>query len=271
LLGIEGLALLRLAFTGDAADREARVGEIRSLLQGIDDNSDLAAPLEDAEYGLAEGYALWSETYDQPLRLFSIEQPTMYGILDRLPPSTVLDVACGTGRYSVYMAERGHQIVGVDLSEAMLAKARKKLPQADFRQGDMEDLPVADSSVDTVICALSLVHLPNIGKAVSEMARVLRPGGRLVVSDVHPVPILLGWQAQFRTASGGAGFMRIHPHLPSEYIEAFIGAGLQVASCFEPRLTPESAVTPAAERLPEANLAAWVGLPGVVIWELEKP
>jgi len=116
-----------------------------------------------------------------------------------------------------------------------------------------------------------LVHLPSIEKAVSEMARVLSSGGRLIVSDVHPVPILLGWQAQFRTASGGTGFMRIHPHLLSEYVQAFIGAGLLVASCAEPRLTPESAITPAAQRLPEANLAAWVGLPGVVIWELEKP
>ena len=57
----------------------------------------------------------------------------------------------------------------------------------------------------------------------------------------------------------------------SEYLEAFIGAGLRVESCAEPGLTAESAITPAAERLPDANLAAWVGLPGVVVWELEKP
>ena len=165
LLGIEGLALLRLGFSGDAAAREARVNEIRTLLQGLEDGSELSAPLAGPEYDLTEGYELWSETYDQPLRLFSIEQPPMHEILDRLPSGTVLDAACGTGRYSTYVAERGHQVIGVDLSEAMLVKARKKLPEADFRQGDMEDLPVADSSIDAVICALALVHLPNIEKA----------------------------------------------------------------------------------------------------------
>jgi hypothetical protein len=65
--------------------------------------------------------------------------------------------------------------------------------------------------------------------------------------------------------------MRLHPHLPSAYCQACAAAGLRVRTCHEPLLTPESAVTAAAERLPEANRAAWVGLPGVVIWDLEKP
>jgi hypothetical protein len=91
----------------------------------------------------------------------------------------------------------------------------------------------------------------------------------VIVSDVHPFLVLLGWQAQFRTASGGAGFMRLYPHLPSEYCAAFAAAGLR-AGCHGPRLTPEAAATPAAERLPDANRAAWAGLPGVLIWDLEK-
>lgn len=271
LLGIEGLALLRLAFTDDAEARRARVGEIRSLLLGYDDESDLAAPLAAPEYDRSEGYAQWSQTYDQPLRLFPVEEPTMHEILGRLPPSVVLDAACGTGRYSDLLARRGHRVVGVDASEDMLAKARPKVPQAEFRAGDLEALPLEDESVDAAVCALALVHLAEIEGAVRELARVLRPGGRLVISDVHPFLILLGWQAQFRTANGGAGFMRIHPHLPSDYCAAALAASLRVAACYEPRLTPEAAVTPAAERLPEANRAAWVGLPGVVIWELEKP
>ena len=82
--------------------------------------------------------------------------------------------------------------------------------------------------------------------------------------------MLLGWQAQFRTASGGTGFMRLHPHLPSDYCRGFAAAGLRVRSCHEPQLTAEAAVTVAAERLPEANRAAWVGLPAVLIWDLEK-
>lgn len=271
LLGVEGLALLRLAFTDDAAARRARVDEIRSLVQSHDEESDLARPLAGPEYDRSQGYALWSETYDQPLRLFPIEEPRMHEILGRLPPSSVLDAACGTGRYSDVLARRGHRVIGVDSSPDMLAKARPKVPQAEFREGDLAALPLEDESVDAAVCALALVHLAEIEGAVRELARVLRPGGRLVISDVHPFLILLGWQAQFRTADGGAGFMRLHPHLLSDYCAAALAAGLRVAACFEPRLTPEAAVTPAAERLPEANRAAWVGLPGVVIWELEKP
>ncbi len=270
LLGIEGLALLRLAFSDDAEARAARVGEIRTLLEDLGQKPELAAPLEASEYDLADGYALWSETYDQPLRLFPIEQPTMHALLAPLPAATVLDAACGTGRYSAWLAAHGHRIVGVDRSTAMLEKAREKVPAGDFHEGDLEALPLEPGSVDHAVCALALVHLPEVGKALAELARVIRPGGRVIISDVHPFVVLLGWQAQFRTASKGTGFMRLHPHLPSDYCRAFAAAGLRVRGCHEPRLTPESAVTVAAERLPEANRAAWVGLPGVVIWDLEK-
>ena len=256
LLGIEGLALLRLAFGDDAEARRARVREIRELLQRLHEEPELAATLEAPEYDLTEGYELWSQTYDQPLRLFPIEHPTMCMLLDRLPPSVLLDTACGTGRCSEYLAERGHQVIGVDQSAAMLAKARAKLPRAEFREGDLEALPLETAAVDAAVCALALVHLPELGKAVAELARVVRPGGRVIISDVHPFLVLLGWQAQFRTAGGDTGFMRLHLHLPSDYCQAFEAAGLRVRACHEPLLTPESAVTAAAERLPDANRAA---------------
>jgi SAM-dependent methyltransferase len=271
LLGIEGLALLRLAFGDDAEARSARVSEIRSLLRDLDEMPELAAPLAAPECDTTEGYALWSETYDQPLRLFPIEHPTMCALLDPLPASVVLDAACGTGRYSQYLAGRGHRVIGVDRSGAMLEKAREKLPGSEFREGDLEALPLEAGSVDAAVCALALVHLPEVDRAIAELARVVRPGGRVIISDVHPFLVLLGWQAQFRAAGGGTGFMRLHPHLPSAYCQACAAAGLRVRTCHEPLLTPESAVTAAAERLPEANRAAWVGLPGVVIWDLEKP
>jgi SAM-dependent methyltransferase len=152
----------------------------------------------------------------------------------------------------------------------MLAKAREKLPEGDFREGDLTALPVETASVDTVVCALALVHLPELGGAMAEFARVLRPGGRVIVSDVHPFLIMLGWQAQFRT-EGGGGFIRLNPHLLSDYSQNASAAGLRIGGFQELRLTPESAITVAADRLPEANRAAWVGLPGVVVWDLEKP
>ena len=271
LLGIEGLALLRLAFTGLPTARQARVEEIRSLVERFNETPELSALIDGPEYDLTEGYRLWSETYDRPLRLFPIEEPIMRKLLDSLRPSVILDAACGTGRYSVYLAERGHCVIGVDRSAEMLNKARQKGSQAEFCEGDFTALPLEGASVDAAVCALALVHQPDIISAVAELARVVRSGGRIILSDVHPFLIFLGWQAQFRTVGGDAAFMRLHAHLPSDYCAAFTAAGLRIRSCYEPLLTPAAAVTLAVDRLPEANRAAFVGLPGVIIWDLEKP
>jgi len=173
LLGTEGLALLRLAFTGDDASRSARVHEMQKLLERMNE-PELAATLAAPEYDIAEGYDLWSRTYDAPLRLFFIEQGPMHALFASLPAGTVLDAACGTGRHGVHLAQAGHRIIGVDRSPAMLAKARAKLPQGDFREGDLTALPLGTASVDAVVCALALVHLPDLGPAMAQFARVLR-------------------------------------------------------------------------------------------------
>jgi SAM-dependent methyltransferase len=223
------------------------------------------------EYDLEAGYSTWSHTYDRPLRLFPIEEPPMRRRIDRLPAGVALDAACGTGRYSTYLAERGHDVVGIDQSDVMLDRAREKLPDATFHQGDLTALPLDDCSVDAAVCALALVHVGDLGAAVTALARVVRPGGRVIVSDVHPVLISLGWQAQFSSPVGERGFMRLHGHDLSAYLRAALDAGLVICGCEEPQLTEEGAATPAADPLPAANRSAFVGLPAVVIWEFERP
>jgi SAM-dependent methyltransferase len=270
LLGTAGLALLRQAFGDDAAAREARVAEIRDLARRYHDDATLQAPLAAPEYDLAEGYARWSETYDRPLRLFPVEAPTVQALLQPVPAGRVLDAACGTGRHALWLAEQGHEVTGVDASEAMLDKARAKLPDACFLQGDLGVLPLADGSVDAALCALALVHVADLRPPFAEFARVVRRGGRIVISDVHPFLVQLGWQAQFRLDGGCGGFMRLNAHLPSDYAAAAKEAGLRIVSLHEPRLALDSAVTVARDLLPEANAAAWVGLPGVIVWELAK-
>ncbi len=269
VIGVEGLALLRQALAGDAAGRAARAGEIRDLLRQLDHGTRLSAPVG-TEYDLRNGYQEWSATYDQPLRLFPIEEPPMRALIDTIPPGTALDAGCGTGRYSTILAERGHAVIGVDQSGAMLDIARRKLPAADFRDADLTALPLPAGSVDAVVCALALVHLPDVSPAMREFARVLRPGGRLVISDVHPFLVSLGWQAQF-PAAGERGFIRLHSHLPSAYISAATTARLRLRSLAEPPLTAAAVVTPAADIVPAANRAAFVGLPAVSIWDFDLP
>lgn len=124
--------------------------------------------------------------------------------------------------------------------------------------------------MDAVVCALALVHVPDLASAFAEFARVLRSGGRILISDVHPCLIMLGWQAQFTAEHDRRGYMRLHGHLVSDYITAARQAGLILSFLREQRVTEEAAVTPAASIIPEANRAAFVGLPGVVVYEFQQ-
>ena len=88
----------------------------------------------------------------------------------------VLDVGCGTGALAEAVAERGAAVAGVDPSEAFLATARRRVPQAEFRAGDAQALPYADASFDGVVSGLALNFVPDPAKAAREMRRVARPG-----------------------------------------------------------------------------------------------
>lgn len=98
----------------------------------------------------------------------------------------VLEVAVGTGRNFAFYP-REVSITGIELSPAMLAIARTRAAQlrldVDLRVGDAQALPFDDDSFDTVVCTLSLCTIPDHAAAIAEMARVLRPGGRLLLLD----------------------------------------------------------------------------------------
>ena len=98
----------------------------------------------------------------------------------------VLEVAVGTGRNLSFYPD-GVRLTGVDWSPAMLGIARERAASlgrdADLRHGDAQALDFPDESFDTVLCALGLCAIPDDQRAVAEMARVLRPGGRLLLVD----------------------------------------------------------------------------------------
>ena len=168
------------------------------------------------------GYARWSQTYDNPGNpLIQIGQPVVWSIFEAVPPGAALDAACGTGRHARRLVELGHHVVGVDASPAMLEKARATLPQAAFRDGDLSAPPLESASVDLVVCALALEHVADLGGSIAELSRVLRPGGRMVLSVLHPAAAALGRAAYFQDAAGGAGVVRGYGHLHGDYLKAF--------------------------------------------------
>jgi SAM-dependent methyltransferase len=186
-LGMEGVALLR-AYAGDFADpgfSDARVAEVRAMLAAYD-RGELGAADEIGDVDTVAGYRAWSAYYDtEDNPLFEVEEPLVRSILADIKAGRALDAACGTGRYSAFLARLGHRVVGVDGSPDMLAKARPKVPEATFLEGELTALPLPHADVDLVVCALALTHVPALGPVLSEFARVLRPGGHVVLSDIH--------------------------------------------------------------------------------------
>jgi SAM-dependent methyltransferase len=112
------------------------------------------------------------------------------GLLALLDSSLVVaDLGCGTGALLEQLSPFCKQVIGVDNSDDMLAAARQrvsKMRNVDLRQGDLASIPIDDASVDATLCVLTLSYVPEVAAALSEVRRVLKPGGRAVVVDVLP-------------------------------------------------------------------------------------
>jgi SAM-dependent methyltransferase len=282
LLGLEGVALLR-GFIGEY-DRdfvEARIAEVRELLAD-ESLADAAVAVE--RVGTVDGYRVWSATYDDGHNTaFDYDEPIVKEIMDAVPAGVAVDAACGTGRFSALLAARGHRVIGVDSSPDMLARARANVPSGDFRCGDLGELPVADASADLVTCGLALAHVPDLRPAFAEFARVLRPGGHLVISDMHPERILRGAIPTLRDSDGRPGRLPGHRHLVGDYLRAALAAGLELRRCEEPLPEPALAAPRATELgpwevwpwslaavVPEAARAADAGIPVEIIWHFQR-
>jgi len=133
----------------------------------------------------------WAPIYDLRVRLFlRWRRPAVDALRLRLG-DTVLDLACGTGLNFPHIRERigaEGRTIGVDLTRAMLVRARRRAAACDGRhvdivEGDAARLPLADGSVDAVLCSYAMAIIPDYQRAISEAVRVLKPGGRLVLLE----------------------------------------------------------------------------------------
>jgi len=133
---------------------------------------------------MAEGYDSW---YQTPLgaRSDALEKRAIFSLAEPRPGEYALDISCGTGNYALALACRGVRVIAIDASAQMLQIAQSKAGREglpiEFRQGRVEEMPFGNDSFDLVTAVLMLEFAPSPKKALSEMLRVLKPSGRLVI------------------------------------------------------------------------------------------
>jgi len=188
-----------------------------------------------------DAYERWAATYPPYAHnpLMQAEESAMRSLMPDLKGRVVLDLACGTGRYARLAAENGAGLViGLDNSMAMLTG---RGAEAGWKAGlaTSEAMPLANSSVDVVLCGLALGHLPSLDSSMREIARILKPGGWALVSDFHPFLYLNGARRTF-AADEMTYAVEHYVHLYADYHRVAGEAGLRVEQVLEPGLSESS-------------------------------
>jgi SAM-dependent methyltransferase len=179
-------------------------------------------------------YDLW---FDLPLgqTVDALEKDLLYGLANLRSGERALDVGTGTGHFALDLAGRGLEVVGVELSSAMLAMARSQVPPAVGRgkgppalhpasagtvhlvRGDAAALPVAPAAFDLVLSVTALEFVADPQRAVKEMWRAVRPGGRLVVGVLNALSPW-AWARRRESEKQETPFSHAHFFAPWEFL-----------------------------------------------------
>jgi malonyl-CoA O-methyltransferase len=215
---------------------------------------------------IRSGYDRWSELYDHELNpLVALEEPVVREALGDVRGLEALDLGCGTGRHALWLANAGARVTAVDFSEGMLNEARRK-PGASgvrFLVHDLhQPLPFETAAFERVVSGLVLEHLHDLRFVFGEARRVLGPGGRAVVSAMHPAMFLRGAFARFTDPGSGE---KVAPgsvaHTLGDFVMAAVGAGFSLEAIVE--RAPDAAF---AARYPRAE--KYVDWPMLVVLQL---
>jgi len=149
-----------------------------------------------------------------------IEVPYILEMLGNMQGKKVLDAGCGGGFYSLWLSEKGAEVLGIDGSEEMIKiakeKASKKNLNAIFLIGDIADLRIEDGVFDLILSTLVLEEVKELDKAISELVRVTRDGGDIVISVQHPILTAGDWERE----SGQKSFRKLDNYFTERELEA---------------------------------------------------
>lgn len=228
-----------------------------------------------------EAYQLWADTYDEidGNALLAAESSVILPLIaqSKLEGKAVLDACCGTGRYlDVLKRAMPGSLTATDFAPNMIRKVSEKLNgKSDVRLhvADLEHLPFRGEQFDFILCTLAIDHVENLDGVVTELSRVSKRGGHILISCFHPFGAMLGWQRTFKSKRGNGRSesfaVKYYPHSHSDYFSAFQRSGLTITSMHEPKVTEE--IRPMYERAGRLDLyERSLGFPLALIFELAK-
>ncbi len=227
---------------------------------------DAPAPVD--HLSTREGYDRWAEIYDgEGNPLVELEEPRVAELLGPVRGLDIADIGCGTGRHALVLAAAGAHVTAVDFSAGMLEKARAK-PGADkvrWLQHDLtHQLPIRDASQHRVVCGLVVDHISDLNGLFREFRRILRPGGFVVVSIMHPAMMLRGVQARFTDpATGRETRPASVPNQIADYVMAAVKSGLTID-----HMSEHAADAALAARCPRAE--KYIGWPLLLMMRLGR-
>ena len=229
-----------------------------------------SAAVRTAGVSSRELYRAAARSYDAELNpVLALEQRYLTLLLPPMDQLDVLDLGCGTGRWLAELATRSPQsLIGVDLSPEMLGQARQKTSSAAYLVlADSGTLPFPRASADLVLCSFLASYVTDLTTFVEQVRRVLRPGGIVFVTDLHPgTAARLGWRRGFHVA-GSFVDVATYPRTIDELESAFQKFGMHVDAVIEPEFgEPELEVFTRAGQTEAFRAAS--GHPAIVILQL---
>ncbi len=177
-------------------------------------------------------YEAWAATYDiQVNATRDLDAAVLRGAGLPLEGQAVIEIGAGTGKNTAYLAEHARSVLALDLSPAMLARARERVPGDNVRSAEHDitrSWPAGDGGADIVVGNLVLEHVADLRPVLAEAHRVLRPGGLLFLCELHPYRQLCGAQAQFDDGRRLV-LAEAYPHAVSDYVNAALDVGFDLA------------------------------------------